>query len=215
MFAATTPGTISKGYTLLGRYRQVIPTGLVTLIAAKTATLGEIFTLRWPSSAASLYLRSARVRYRMTTAMTVAAQEMGAGLWLAHAYTVNGTDGTAIDLGTSVDDTGAMVSTFTDSLITAGCCRAAGTAAITAGTRTLDAFPVGLVSTQVSGIGDTVPDAAGEYGTLFDMRSTPGALPIQLNANQGFSVCNTILMGTTGAGRWDLEIEWDEGVPLS
>jgi hypothetical protein len=212
MFASALPGDIAKGYALQGRRKVVIPTGLVTLIAAKTTTAGEIFTLRWPSSAASLYLRRLRVRYRMTTAMTVAAQEMGAGLWLAHAYTVNGTNGTAIDLGTTIADTGEFLSTNSNSLLTAGCCRAADTAAITAGTRTLDAYPIGLVSAQVSGIGDTVPDTSGDYATLFD-GTAPGAQPIQFNQNQGFSVCNTVLMGTTGVGRWDIEMEWDEGVP--
>lgn len=53
-----------------------------------------------------------------------------------------------------------------------------------------------------------------EFGVLFDARG-PGQMPIQLNADQGFSVCNTVLMGTTGEGRWDFEMEWDEGVPIT
>lgn len=213
MFPARLPGDMTNGYVLQGRYHVCVPSGLVTTIAAKTATAGELFTLRWPSSAASMYLRYVAVRFRVTTAFT-AAQEVGAGLWLAHAYTGNGTNGTAVDLGTTIDDTGAYLSTQTDSLITAGCCRVADTAAITAGTRTLDAYPLRIVSAQVSGIADNVPDASGDYAVLFDGRS-PGALPLQFNANQGFSVCNTILMGATGVGRWEFEIEWDEGVPVA
>lgn len=214
MFPAILPGDMAKGYTFQGRYRVVVPTGLVTTIAAKTATAGELFTLRWPSAASSFYLRRLRARFRLTTAFSAAVQEMGCGLWLAHTYTVNGTNGTAIDLGTTIDDTGAVASVETDSLITAGCCRAATTAVVTAGTRTLDAYPVGLISTRVSGIGDTVPDASGEYGILYD-GTGPGAMPLRFDQNQGFSVCNTILMGADGAGRWDFEMEWDEGVPLS
>ena len=214
MRPAILPGDITKGYAFQGRYSPVVTSGAVTLIAARSTTAGEIFTLRWPSAAASMYVRYVGARFRVTTAFA-AAQEVGCDLILAHAYTVNGTDGTAVDLGTTIDDTGALLSTFTDSLLTAGCCRVAGAAAITAGTRTLDAHPIGLVSNMVSGIGDTMPDVGGYYYPLFDVRGKSDALPIQLNANQGLSIRNTILMGAVGVGRWEFEIEWDEGVPLS
>jgi hypothetical protein len=214
--AKNPPRELAGDYTLLGSHRLVCSTGAVTTIAARTATAGQLFQFRWPSStSARCFVRYVGAKFTLTTAYGT-AQETGCDLIVARSFTVNGTDGTAVDVGSTVTDTNKLMENFSDSLITAGCVRVATTAAITAGTHTLDANPIGILSDWSTGIGSTVPlatsGAGSSFGTLFDARAKDAA-PIILKQDEGLLARNLVLMGATGVGRWDFCIEWDEGVP--
>lgn len=198
---------------LLGSYRFTVPTGSVTLIAARTATAGQLLNFRRSSSAATLVsVKFVGARFMLTTAYTT-AQETGCDLTVARLFTVSGTDGTAIDLGSTVANTGKLLAGFPTSIMgaTAGTSRVATTAAITAGTHALDANSLGSLSGWSTGIGDIVPDTASGssegYGTLYDAARSG---PLFLGADEGLIVRNTILMGAVGVGRWRFLVEWDE-----
>lgn len=211
------PRDMAGDYTLLGSFRLVVSTGAVTTIAARTATAGQLLAWRYPTAATAghMYLRYLGARFTLTTAYGT-AQETGCDFILARSYTVNGTDGTAVDVGSTVTTTNKLNPGAQTSQITAGCVRVASTGAITAGTHTLNANPMGVLSGWSAAIGDQVPlatsGAAGGFGTLFDARD-PDSTPIKITADQGFVVRNLILMGATGVGRWDFCVEWDEGTP--
>jgi hypothetical protein len=206
-------------YAHRGSYRLVASTGAVTTIAARTATAGFLFTMRNPtSSAAALYVKRVGARFIATTAYGT-AQETGVDMILARSYTASATGGTAVDVGSTVANTGNLAASFSTSVITANCTRVADTGALTAGTQTLDANPFGIVSGWTTGIGIMVPEAtsgaASGFADLWNYRKSEHGMPIKLVADEGFVIRNLILMGATGVGRWDFLVEWDEGLAES
>lgn len=195
---------LESRYTPLGSYRLSVSTGAVTTIAARTATAGHIFSWRWgDTTGAHAYLRYVGVRFTLTTAYG-SAQETGCDMILAPAYTVAHTDGTAITCtgGKLLDHQPATKLSS---------CRVASTSALTAGTHTLDANPFASTSHWSSAIGAQIADADGGPRALFDVRN--GGAPVVFAQDSGFILRNLILMGATGVGRWDITVEWDEGVP--
>lgn len=213
----TPPKDLAGKYALRGSYRLVASTGLVTGVAAATATAGFLFTMRWSSStSAKMYLKRVGARFTATTAYGT-AQRTGCDLILARAYTASATGGTAIDVGSTVANTGNLDAGFATSLIVANATRIADTDAFTAGTQTLDANPIGVLIDWTGAIGDQVPRStsgiAGGFGKLWDYRDSAHGLPIKFTQDEGFVIRNKVLMGATGVGVWDFLVEWDEGVP--
>ncbi len=207
---------LTGGYTLRGSYKLVCSSGAVTTVAARTATAGHIFSFRWASSTANrCFLRYVGAKFTLTTAYGT-AQETGCDMILARSYTASHTGATAVDVGSTVANTGKLMTGFATSLITANSVRVADTGALTAGTQTLDANPIGILSDWSSAIGATVPlatsGAMSKFGTLWDARDA-SASPIVLAQDEGFVIRNLILMGAVGVGRWDFCVEWDEGTP--
>ena len=216
--AVNAPKELNGGYDLRCSGRLVASTGSVTLVAARTATAGFLHTLRWSSTTSTkMFLKYVGAKFTLTTAYTT-AQETGCDLILARSYTASATGGTAIDMGSTVADTGQLQTAMGTSLIAANATRIATTDAFTAGTQTLDANPIGILSGWSSAIGDTVPDVASGaregFGTLWDYRSSAHGAPIMLTTDEGLVIRNLVLMGAVGVGRWDFCVEWDEGVPL-
>lgn len=207
---------LDGNYNIRGSYRLAASTGAVTTIAAGTATAGQLFTARWPNATYKMWLKRLLARFTLTTAYG-GAQETGCDLILARSYTVNGTNGTAIDAGDTVTTTNKLIKAQPASLLTAGCMRVATSSAITNGTHTLDANPIAMLSAWSGAVGDQVPlatsGAAGGYGVLYDARLSAHEAPIVFGQDEGFVVRNKILMGASGVGRWDFLIEWDEGTP--
>ena len=211
------PGEFLGDYTIRGSYRLVCSTGAVTTIAARTATAGQLLNFRWlTATAAVAFVKYVGARFTLTTAYGT-AQETGADLIIGRTFTASGTDGTAVDVGSTVANTGNLLASQPTSLITANAVRVASTSAITAGTHTLDANPIGIISGWSGAIGDQVPVASAQsntpFGTLYDARTSRHEAPICLVTDEGLIVRNTILMGATGVGRWDFCVEWDEGTP--
>jgi hypothetical protein len=202
---------LDGSYDVRGSYRLACATGAVTTIAAA----GALLTLRWPSATHLMFLKRLLAKFTLTTAYGT-AQETGCDLMLARAYSVNGTNGTAVDAGSTVTTTNKLIKAQPASLITAGCLRVATAAVITPGTLTADANPISALSDWSAAIGATVPlatsGAKSGYGVLWDAGESSHDAPIVFAENEGFTVRNTVLMGATGVGRWDFVIEWDEGV---
>lgn len=210
------PRELEGSYVLGGQHRLVVSSGAVTVIAARTATAGHIFAWRWSNTTANrCFLRYVGAKFTLTTAYTT-AQETGVDMIMARAYTASHTGATAVDNGSTVANTGKLMTAFRTPLVgVAGLCRVADTGALTAGTQTLDANPIGILSDWSGAIGDTVPRSTSgigsQYGTLYDARDEQS--PIVLAQDEGFVLRNLILMGAVGVGRWDFCVEWDEGVP--
>ena len=214
--AINRPKLLDGAYSVTGSYRLACSTGAVTVIAARTATAGQLLNFRFPAASPNkAFIKYVGARFVLTTAYTT-AQETGCDMILAHSFTVNGTNGTAVDVGSTVANTGKLLTGFATSGITAGCVRVADASAITAGTHTLDANPVAVLSDWSGAIGGTVPiatsGARSGFGTLFDYKASGHEAPIVLGTDEGFIIRNLIVMGAVGVGRWDFLIEWDEGV---
>lgn len=205
------------GYKLRGRYRSDFATAGTTVVAARTTTAGFLASFRWDPSAANLllasqaYIRYVGARFVLTTAYGT-AQQTGCDLIVGRSATAACTGGSALDLGGTITGSGKRRTIQGDSFAEG---RVGTTGALTAGTQTLDAFPVGVLTAWSAGIGDTVPLAAqggnGGYGTLWDSRATGDHLI--LAGDETIIIRNLILMGATGVGNWYFAIEWDEGLP--
>lgn len=98
-------------YDSRGSYRLAVSTGAVTVVAARTATAGFLFTMRNPSTTVALYLKRVAARFIATTAYAT-AQETGADLILARSYTASATGATAVDVGSTVANTGNLTADF-------------------------------------------------------------------------------------------------------
>lgn len=205
------------GYNLLGRYSADLATAGTTIVAARTITAGFLASFRWaPATAGTIcYLRRVTARFMLTTAYTT-AQETGCDLIVARAYTVGTTGGALIDTGTTLTGSGKR---FTAQPIAQlPVIRVGTTGALTGGTHTLDASPIGVMSGWSSAIGVQVPEAAAvshpggsKGGTLWDSRKTSDH--IELATSEGFIIRNLVLQGAAGVGNWYFHLEWDEGTP--
>lgn len=221
MGIATYPQTGGQ-FDLKGSFRLVVSTGAVTTVAARTASAGHIFAWRRASTASTqLAIGYVGAKFTLTTAYGT-AQETGLDMIVARAYSAAHTGATAIDMGSTVVDTGALMSGFSPTIMaTADIVRVADTGALTAGTHTLDANPIGILSDWSGAIGATVPSgssgARAGFGTVFGRSRADGGNPdpLVLGASEGFVLRNLILMGATGVGRWDICVEWDEATPRS
>jgi hypothetical protein len=134
----------------------------------------------------------------VTTTAFGAAQQMGFGVVTARSFTGADSGQTAIVLTGNNNKyrTSLASSSVTDARISA-------TAAITVGTRTLDANSLGTTNFWVPGVGtslaqtDLISYDANDY-------------PIVLANNEGFVINNLILMGATGVGTAVVNVEWFE-----
>src|SRR5687767_8153030 len=99
-------------YNAVGSFQMTIPTGAVAGIAAGDFTnAGQLFNFRRDSETRNAYVHYLGAKFITTTAFTT-AQEVGCGLVLASAFTVDGTNGTAVDCGSTVVATGKVRETL-------------------------------------------------------------------------------------------------------
>lgn len=211
------PPALSGDYQLTFKGQIAPSTGAVTLIAARTATAGQIFAARWApgaSDARRCFVKYVGARFITTTAFTT-PQQMGCDLIVARTFAADAAGGTAIDVGATLTKSGALLTSSTTSgFASADRVRVASTAEITAAAgRVLDASPLSVMVGWSYGLGDTVPaNADDDYGTLYDA-SAPNTDHIVLANDEGIVIRNLLLMGAVGVGRWDLKFIWEEGIP--
>jgi len=185
---------VIKPDELTGAFQLSVPTGAVTTLAAGA----PVFSFRWaPGTGAVCVVKRISVGFVCTTAFG-AAQQMGLGVYAARSFSGSDSGQTAVVLTGNNNKyrTSLAGSAMTD-------VRVSGTAAITAGTRTLDANPLGTTYFWVPGVGTSL--------TQTDLISyDANDYPIVLANNEGLVITNQILMGATGVGNIIIGIEWFE-----
>lgn len=186
----------------LGSYRLAAFSGLMTTIAAATATAGHVYAWRWGDATRLAILRYIKMRAAVITGFT-AAQELSFDAIFARSYSGSHTAGTnlAVTTNNNKKRTSMGASLLTDARIATG-------AALTAGTHTLDGNPFavgGPVKTLAAAA--TVQD--GSLEMVVDL--TNGVdYPIVFAQNEGFVIRNVVLMGAAGTVRMAVEVAWDE-----
>jgi hypothetical protein len=203
----TRPKASEGNYSKLhGEYRASFMSGAVTLAAAETTTAGHMFVMRVPTAET----KKAIIRYVGCEFATVTAagaqQPMGYSLIVARAFTVAYTGGTAIDMFTITGSQKVRTDQAT-TLFTANNVRMCTTAGLTAGTQTLDsqAYSRKMFLSPVLGEVARVDLLDARDDGVNSVRS-----PIELAADEGIVVRNTILMGATLVGNLIINVEWDE-----
>ena len=193
-------------YKLLhGEFRMSASSGAATTIAAAA----PMFSARWSSTTGKrAVIRYLRADFTLTTAFGT-AQPMGVDLIIARAFTASDTAGTAIDMGSTITGSGKLRTGQDASLFAANSTRIATAAALTAGTRTLDANPISQGKAHMAALGAQYSIVL--LDTRWGVTSVNAArAPIVLAQDEGIVVRNTILMGATGVGTFDITMEWDE-----
>lgn len=187
-------------YGSLGIYSLAATNG-TTQMAAGLAANAAIFSLRWAQASNLLLIR------RVTLSMAAGATAFTAGaaqfsLIVARSFTV-------VDSGgTSILPSGNQNKLRTTGMGTTGVgdARISATAALTAGTRTLDALPIGAL------IGGA-PNVAGQSiippgSLLFDQR--PGEHPLLLAQNEGIVI--QAVVPATGTWFFGVKVDYAEVV---
>src|SRR3990167_622382 len=193
-------------YAALGHYVIDVATGA---IGAGMAANAEVFQFRWTADANLAIIQEISITgMRATTAFAVGAIDIKATV--ARAYTVVGSGGTALTLTT---EEATLRTNMGTSLV--GDARVATTAALTAGTHTLDTQDLGRITTHSSGgVGAATPIIGSIYlpaTTLFKADLASGEFPLVLADNEGFVVRADV----PGTGVWNLgiRVKWAEVEP--
>ena len=171
--------------------------GNLTVVAANA----PVFSFRNISSN-PIMLRQVGIGFLLSTAFT-AAQAVGFGLMIARNFTASDTGGTALAFTGSNGKHRTSLATPTSLDV-----RHATTAALGAGTRTLDANYLSMQLGWAGAVGSVITPALNNLL----LRDT-GNYPIILAQNEGFVVANTILMGAAGVGQMVFNIEFAELSP--
>lgn len=179
-----------------GAYRLSITSGLTTGLAAAA----PIFAFRWTDTTRVCLVQSIRVNAQVVTGFT-AAQEVGLDMISARSWSVVDSGGTAVVFtgNNTKKRTSHQTSLVNDARIST-------TAALTAGTRTLDAQPfMQVVKKAYAAAGNNDP------AVDFSFEATEaGSHFIILETNDGFLVRNTIAQGAAGTMRVNVDVAWME-----
>ncbi len=170
------------------------------IMAAGLAGASPVVCFRWaPVNGKSLALVS-KVRFTAGNLGTAfAAGGVTIALFIARAFTVIDTGGGAL---TTSGNNMRRRSSFPPSQLPAGQIVVSATATLTAGTRTLDANPIGALATSVPGTAGSI--TAPMPGMLFNNNET-GKYPIVLQPNEGLIIQATVPATGTWTFAWDMD----------
>lgn len=177
---------------LIGYYTFGGVSGAMTAVAAN----GPVFSLR-NTGANLLLVRRISLGFLTTTAFTT-AQGLSYGLIRATGFTASDTGGTALfTAGQNKHRTA-----FTN-ISSAPDIRIGTTAALAAGTRTLETNPLGVVGGSSTGVGTGMP-------TEDILEQDSGDYPVVLAQNEGLIITNLIAMGAAGVIQLRVAVELAE-----
>lgn len=182
----------------LGSYRLTAVSGLLTTVAAKTATAGHMAAFRWSSTSKLCLIHNINVKWVTTTGFT-SAQVVGFSAFMARGYTASHSGGTQLTL---TGDNGKLRDDYGTTLL--GDFSIGTTGALTQGTHTLDAQPFMWAGAQELADGATVVKKS--FSADFDGR----LCPIVLEQDEGFIVTNNVLGGTAGVWNLAVTVDWSE-----
>lgn len=186
-----------------GYYEMSLKSGLITGVAANA----DLFSLRFNSAPATgikkrLELLFLKIDFIITTGFT-AAQAVDFAAFIARAFTGSSTGGTASLPPANMN---GKQSLYPNSEILAnGDLRIATTAALGAGTKTLDTFPF------ASAVGYGAAATGGPFRNVpFQEEFGEHHPPVVLRANEGLVIQNLTAFGAAGVGNLYVDIGWME-----
>jgi hypothetical protein len=174
-----------------GSFQHTAKSGVM---AAGLAAAAPIYAFRWPAASLALVRRIKLSAW--TAAVGFAAGMASFDVMVARAFTAQYTGGSAADLS------GNNTKLRTSMAGSLALIQYAGTAALTPGTRTLDADPADTLNVAAPTTVSTVIATA----TLF--AKAQGEHPLLLAQNEGFAIRATV--PATGTWQFAVTAEWDE-----
>jgi hypothetical protein len=201
--------------SIVGHYRTAAISGLVAGVAAG----GTLLSARFAPTNTSLRMVLQRLRMQMAIiGAFTASQELYCAAYKVHSWSAADTGGTALVLTAP----NAMLNTIAD-VAPSLAIQVAGTGAITAGTRTVDANPF-LVALGAQTFTTATAVQAAPFAEEYVLNSDQqfpfnfqgnAALPQNSGGGnaygpEGFVVQSGIALGAGGTVRYSFEIEWCE-----
>lgn len=187
----------------LGHYQLSVQTGA---IGAGMAANGEIFQFRWTDATRLCIINKITIN-GMFASTAFAAGGITLAAAICRSWTADGSGGTALTL---TADNNQLRTSMGASLV--GAARIATTAALGAGTKTIDAQNIGMITTHSSGGTSSATPIIGNIHLpmidLFDCDVACGEHPIVLAANEGIIIRATV--PATGVWTAGLNIKWAE-----
>ena len=186
----------------LGHYRLGVFTGI---LPAALGANSEIFQFRWADATRLCVIQKIRISAAVSTTFFAAGVPIQLDLVKSTAWTVAGTGGTGVTMGATLKQRNSMGS----SLLVAGDARIATTAALGAGTKTLEANSIRAIAVA----GPITASLNGQIiapGTeLFTAESGDGEHPLVLVQNEGFSI-RSVAVPATGTWTVGIGVTWVE-----
>lgn len=181
-----------------------------TVMAAGLAADAEIFQMRWVDATRVCLIRSVIIcAYRNTTAFATGVARFQ--LRFARGWSADGGAGAPVVFSTA--NTNKKRTDFALSLFSDTGVRFSQTAALTAGTKTLDTNPLSGLGAFVSTGATSVPDSwIIQPGTYLWQRNTHEEYPLLLEQNDGIVVQATV--PATGTWDYNINVEWAELDPV-
>lgn len=181
------------------------------IMAAGLAADAEIFQMRWTHATYFMLLRSLIFNaWRDTTAFTAGQANFYATA--ARSWSADGSAGTAVVFSTNNTNkkrTDFPLSAFSDTGV-----RGSATAALGAGTKTLDTNPFATIGSFISSGATSVPDPTIiQPGTYLWQRNTHEEYPFLFEQNEGFAI--RAVVPATGTWRFTVNVEWAEIDPTA
>jgi hypothetical protein len=185
----------------LGHYRWG---GFTGILPAALAANSEIFQFRWVDATRICLITEINIAAAVSTTFFAAGVPMQLDLIKSTGWTAQGTGGTAVTLGANNKKRTSMGS----SLVASGDMRIASTAALGAGTKTLEG---NSLSTLVAGCPITASLSPIIFGktTLTDSDMASGEHPLILATNEGVSI-RSVAVPATGTWTLSVTLKWME-----
>ncbi len=179
--------------------------GLTGIIPAALAANSEIFQFRWTDATRFCIIRKIRISASVSTTFFAAGVPMQLDLIKSSAWTVQGTGGTGVTPAALLKKRSSMANT----LVATGDLRIATTAALGAGTKTLEGLSLAAV-TAACPITASLNGSIIPAGTvLFQNEVADGEYPLILAQNEGISI-RSVAVPATGTWTASVEIQWAE-----
>lgn len=179
--------------------------GITGIIPAALAANSEIFQFRWVDATRFAVIHRIVISATVSTTMFAAGVPVQIDLVKSTAWTAQGTGGTGVSPAALLKKRTSMAS----SLVASGDLRIATTAALGAGTKTLETVSLATLVAPgpITGAlnGQIIPPGT----PLFEANPARGEYPIVLTTNEGFSI-RSVAVPATGTWTASVSIQWSE-----
>lgn len=183
-----------------GRFWAQTMSGALTAIAAKTSSAGHLWSFQNATATSTKLCLIHRVKLAFfPTVAATGAQQVGFALWKTTAHTVQPTSGAAVSAATPQLKQRTSLPAPEAAIYYAN-----GTAALTAGTYTIDTQAVWDERDWNLASGAAVPFPVVKFELNFERR------PIVRAQNEGLLITNSVLMANSLAGNLAVAVEWSE-----
>lgn len=184
-------------YGSLGEYQVSHLSGTM---AAGLAANAEIFQLRWTDATRLCVIKKIIVNGLAGSATAFTAGFANLQCLVARSWSADGSGGTAATL---TGNNGKLRTSMGTTLM--GAIRGSSTAALTAGTKTLDSQPIGLLAFS---IGTAVSAIYLNRSPIFGDVAEGSSNPLILAQNEGIVIRATV--PATGTWQFGVTVEWAE-----